>query len=622
MAAFECDTLGDYIARNQVDGVYWKADRLLGSNPNPILKNDLTVEVGQMLARIPGHVAREAYAKKIGEKYGISWPTFRKVIEDCLAIHRKKDQIKTVVRKNEVTKLNGSARTWPFFVEQVKVNKATNEETFTGISIDKLKFVQMLASFGFTRYEINSSAGTDAYSFVKLEENVIRSVSRDQIIDYIEEFVQKQYDFDGAKCQYVNAEILINKLYDNMNKVFSKDLFARVRTDKPIIVNRDTKEFTFFYFKNGFVRCGRDGYQLLQYDQMEGSVWNHQLNDRNFTWLDKDRPLSDIRDAGVFADFCWRIAGEDAKRFRQLCGIIGYITHDFYEDKLKAILFTDSSLSEHSEGRTGKTLLAKMIGRVRSYCEINGKSFRADDPAKYTDADIGTQVMHLNDIKHRGRNRFDFEDVFNDITEGYMVKKLYMQPFRQFSKWILSSNRTLNIQGASQRDRIVEFEVSSFFGEHRSPQDFYKQWFGRDWDDNEWSLFDNFICFCATVYHEDGLMNPDTINLQERKLMNHTSIEFIEFMEDVQQTVEKEGRPFEGYAEKVTTFTVVKDFTEFEFDKKQLYDRFLREYEDFKPWLTQRTFNDWLRQFASARFNIKDPMERRSNGCHYIRFKQ
>ncbi len=629
----DCTSLEDYISRHQQDAIKWKAEKLLASIDNPIIKNDRVEEIARTLALIPKVVARETYAKQIGKDYDIGWTTLKKLIDDSIASARTIEQ-KKEVRKNKVSELNGDARKWPFFTESIATTK-NGEEIFKGVEIDLEKFTALLASFGFTRYETDSIATSsdDSFAFVKIDGNVIRNFSRQQIIDYVVDFIKKEYDFD--RFRFVDSNILLNKFYKGMKTLFSKDLFARVKTEHPILINRDTADKTFIYYKNGFVTVTKDSIDFQSYEEMNGSVWEKQMLDRDFKLMDLDNHKDgDPYPHGVFADFCYRIAdinfvsqddiSEEERekinrRFESLCSILGYLMHDFYDYKLKAVLLTDSTLSEASEGRTGKTLLAKMLSYVRSYTEINGKDFDSGNKNKYEDVTLGTQVVHLNDVKTRGKNRFDFEDVFNDVTEGMIVNAKYMTPFRQFSKMIISTNKTLNITGASQRDRIIEFEMSAFFGESNSPHEYYGQWFGRDWDSNEWAKFDNFMAVCARVFHAKGLIAPATINLEARKLLNHTCQEFLDFMSDVREHIEKSQRPFDGYICH-GGYQGTKEFAEFQFDKRQLHEHFVKCNPDFKH-LSAHGFTKWLRLYSELNMKVKRPKDFRSGGIGYFQFK-
>ncbi len=614
----ESKTLEEYIQHHQIDGVLWKANKLLNGLTNPILRDDNVKLIAQTLSLIPDtrRVMRDDYAKKICKAHDLVFKSLEKMIADFMVINTKKENIKKTVRKNKLQKIDGDPKKFPFLVEFVKEDKNTGARDLTKIKIDKYKFVQLLSTFGFTRYETGMDGQGDGYSFVRLKDNVITSVLRDQIIDYIETFVKHEYDFDGAGYEFVDAEILINTFYDQIRTIFSKDIFARVKTDEPIIINTDKKDRTFFYYKNGFVEVTKEGYTLKPYEEMDGSVWDHQMVERNFT----STPVNELADMGFFADFCFLLSNQDEDRFKALCCIIGYLTHSYYEYKLKAILFTDSTLSEDSEGRTGKTLLVKLIGLMRSYCEINGKDFDSTSITKYQDANIGTQLMHLNDVKHKGKFKFDFEDVFNDITEGYIVKKLYMSTFRQMSKFAISTNKTLNIVGGSQRDRILEFEMSSFFSESYSPEMHYKHWFIRDWDETEFNRYDNFMCYCSRMFHTHGLIAPKSINLGERKLLNHAGAEFMEFIDEIRTNLKTTGTPWPGYNGGAMPFITTVEIQDFAIDKKQFYEKIIHDYSDLKKWLSQNKFTSWLKMYSEQRFGVKKPKEWKSNGISLIQF--
>lgn len=630
----------EQLARYQKGAILYKADILL-TDAKPLQRNDLFNDIARSLALMTP-VSRSDYGRKIAKAHRLDFSTMKQLIDSQLEILEKKKKKEKTVKKNRIMKLDGNATTWPFFEEEFD-----GRGNYKGIRINKVKFVSLLSSFGFTRYDVSEN---NEYNFVQLQENIINAVNTNQIIDHVVNFIENEYDYENADCgEHVNSEVLLNKLYDGMRSYFSKDLFARMTLDEPIIINEDDKEHTYLYYKNGFVTVSKAGWKLLPYEKMNGSVWSDQMLDREFKPLNEQfniyTPLGELlnenglRDTlGVFADFVYRISGsyrfqnegkpEDQKkyllRFFSLCSIIGYLIHDYYEYKLKAVLFTDSTLSDEADGRTGKTLLGKLIGEVRSYCEINGKNFDDSDKNKYSSATMGTQVLHINDVKTRGRNKFDFEQVFNDVTEGYIVDVKYMQPFKNFSKMIISTNKTLNISGGSQRDRIIQFEVSDFFNEKHSPLEFYGHWLIKEWDADEWTRFDNFMCYCSQIFHDKGVIEPSTINLELRVLLDHTCQEFVDFMNDIRACLREKKMPFDGYYDHVPMEGLQDiDFENFEFDKKKLYKRFITDYEDYQTnWFTQARFTTWLKMYSKYVLGVEKPINRRSNGKDLIIFKK
>lgn len=603
-----------------VDGIEYKANYLL-EGATSIQRDTIFNDLARNLASIEKPVIQSDIGKAITKAHGFDWSSFKQMVSAQIEINKKKDILNNVVRKNKVVNLNSESHVYPFFEE-----KLTPKGDFKSIEINRFKLIQLLKSFGYYRYEVVEDS---SYTFVQIKDNLIKTVQRDNIIDHIERFIQKDYDFDEAGCEYTNAEALINKFYAALGSYFSKDLFARLKTDEPIIINKDTKDEIFFYYKNGFVKITAKGRELLSYDKMNGSIWDQQTLPRTYTPLpqiDPNKEIKELKTLGMMGDFVSKISGSDPQRFESLCSIIGYLVHDYYDYKLKTPLFTDSTISDKSDGRTGKTLLLRLIGKVRSYIEINGKDFDANDKKKYQDVKIDTQLIHLNDIKHVGRNKFNFEDIFNDITEGYIVDGKWMMPYRKLTKYTISSNRTVNIQGSSQIDRVIEYEVSNFFNINHTPEQEYGMWLMRDWDTEEWNRYDNFMCYCAQIFLMKGIIKPDSINLELRKLTDHTANEFLQFMTEIKRGIEKDGQPFSGYWKdtgKPIGYEEIMVFTEFIFDKNKLYTRFIQEFSDFdNKYFTQRKFTSWLEMYAekTSDLQLKYVKQWRANGYGYIQF--
>jgi hypothetical protein len=157
-----------------------------------------------------------------------------------------------------------------------------------------------------------------------------------------------------------------------------------------------------------------------------------------------------------------------------------------------------------------------------------------------------------------------------------------------------------------------------------SPAEYYGHWFMRDWDEAEYNRFDNFMCYCAQLFHLHSLIDPPTINLGERKLRQHTSEEFVELMDEIEVSLINIGVPWPGYsANKPKDYEwFLKDvkIQDFPFDKKALYERFINEHKADFPKMTPRWFHSWLMKFSEQRIGTKEPMEWKSNGAQFIQF--
>ncbi|MES2287886.1 MAG: hypothetical protein V4547_19515 [Bacteroidota bacterium] len=601
-------TIEEYILINRVDGVKWKADLLLSNVTNPIVRNAKFEELAHLIALIDKPVVRDDYAKYIGKKYDLAASTLKTMINFASDVRKRQKDIKKSVRKNQVLSLQGNASLYPFFDEVINKNGELDK-----IIVNKVKFVELLGSFGFSRFEVGDN---DDYTFVLVQGNIIKNVTSDDIIDHLEKFIVKEYNFENnPHIEHVTAEKLLNKFYDGINVYFNKKLFARVRLQNEIIINRDKLDTTYLYYTNGFLEITKEGSTLRPYDEMEGSIWNHQMLNREYKAIAPEE-----LENGDFYKFCWLVSGEKKERFHSLCSLLGYLMHDFYDYELKAVLFTDATISDNAMGRTGKGMLFDMLALVRSLCDIDGKEYDTNDKHKFEDLKLGTQVVHFNDIKHKGRNAFDFENLFNVIIKGLKVNIKYVEPFLQKSKIGISTNKTLNIMGDSQEARIVEFEMAPFFSKAYTPLMHFKKWFGRDWDTLEWNRFDSFMGLCASLFHAKGIITPPTINLEVRRLRDYVGVEFIEFIEDIAANLKSIGLPWSGYVTTGMPDFAKFDLHEFAFDKSQMYTRFLIEYPDFKQWLKQKKFTSFLIHYSKVKMNVPEPKQWKSNGAQFIQF--
>lgn len=76
-------------------------------------------------------------------------------------------------------------------------------------------------------------------------------------------------------------------------------------------------------------------------------------------------------------------------------------------------------------------------------------------------------------------------------------------------------------------------------------------------------------------YLESGLVKHEFHNLELLKFIKNTSFEFNEWIEEV------ESIPYNS-----------------KLNKAELFEKFINEYQDYRKWLSQKRFTQWLNQFA------------------------
>lgn len=135
-------------------------------------------------------------------------------------------------------------------------------------------------------------------------------------------------------------------------------------------------------------------------------------------------------------------------------------------------------------------------------------------------------------------------------------------------KIVLTTNYTVIGEGSSFDRRKIELEFSEYYNKNNTPDMEFGHRLFEDWSFSEWSLFDNFMLHCIKVYLKSGVIPPTHINLKQRKLLQLTKKEFVEFADALPRNKE--------------------------FNKLNAYNDFIKDYPDFEN-VKQRTFTSWLK---------------------------
>lgn len=418
---------------------------------------------------------------------------------------------KNELKQGKASKNNQDGKFW--------VKKDDNK-----IQISRTKILEILKNLGIARYDLE-----EGFTFIRNKDNIIEYLNKTKIIDifFNEYFEQINFSREEVSKSQVNEALL-----SGIDKYFSESILARLTTEKPEFI-QDTKDKAFLFFQNICIEITKEGTQEFSvigkpYKELNKCIWKNHILPKSFEYKKIDFTIFEDIKCNVFADFVWFVAKQDMERFLQIASIIGYALHTYPHVKRKAICFVDSSLETDNNGRSGKTLLAKALGKVRAYKELPGKDFKADNKHKYQTCELDTQIVNINDLKAN----FYFESLYNDITEGISVEKKNQTPFTIQPKIILTSNQPIKTKGGSDRDRIIEYEFSDYFSVKWSPEQEFKKRFFSDWDDNEWNNFYNFFVWCIGVYFTNGLTEPTNANLEIRKLIKESSPDFWEWCED------------------------------------------------------------------------------------------
>ena len=507
-------------------------------------------------------------------------PLTERIINNPISSEVKKE-IDTKVDLKEINKLTEKEKLIAGLYKRIN----DSEGKLKDVVIQYNGMIEIMYYLGYRRFDIENE-----YIVVKIESNVISQETPHIVQENVFRFIDS---LPNVLPKEVDKGILIEKLRKSRDKLFNKGFFTMLIPDKEYIFNTDTSNEVFIYYRNGFVKVTANGVEFLEYKNLTGYIWKNQILNRDFKQIDENK--GDY----IFLKYLKNIANNDILRLLSLQTLIGYLLHNFFDTKLKAVVFTDSSITDEPNGRTGKTLLGKALEKIKPTTIINGKTFIPDSQFRYQEVSYETQIIFLNDLKPH----FPVETLFNDITEKVKIERKNQSPVSQYAKFLIATNRTLKIVNASAKDRFVEFEFSEHYSEKFSPLlEFKKMFFGHEFTKNDWYEFDNVICDCIREYLVSGIIEAPVINLHKRKAIDETNSDFVSWFDSLLEN---------GFIVHMM-----------ELDKAELHNKFLNDYPDYRvnKYLSQqKTFSKFVLTYCRYSEIVKCT-ERKSNDKRYFTF--
>lgn len=425
-------------------------------------------------------------------------------------------------------------------------------------------------------------------TFIRIENNVCRIISRDTIITYGRSYVQ-------YRVQDIQR---LKKVFDAYIKsiVAKPESLYSMFSVKEIEFLTDKKASIYFYFKNEIVVVAADGLKQIQYANSPGIIWEDQIICHEIIVnLDEVYCTS-----SEFARFLLNISeAEDqkthAERYRSIISITGYLIHEHRDlSKMKAVILMDSNLSATPEGGAGKGLFIQGITKVRNTVKEDGKNFEFKNKFMFQKVTPSTKIIFFDDVTRD----FDFERLFSTITDGinveYKHQRAFVIPAERSPRIVASTNYAILGHGGSFERRKIEFEFSDHYNRNHNPNIEFGHDFFTEWTEGEWNKFYNFLFYACNFYLKTGLIESPSINKELKLILHSTSSEFYEFAQE-------------------------EIILNQEYKKKDLYEAFKQQYPDFIN-LKQRTFTSWLTSYAEIRgFRM---MERKSGNNYYVIFVQ
>jgi hypothetical protein len=398
-------------------------------------------------------------------------------------------------------------------------------------SINRYKlqiFLTKQGGFKLYFYDQNSTI----YRLIRVKDGFVEEASTEQIKRFIKDYVDRLPDtFDGE----VSPQDLLELMYKGASMLFS-DAFFEFFDRADIDFLKDTKEVSYFPFKNGVVVITSDAISLKSYGELKKCIWKSQVIDHNIIIDQNNTEPGQIE----YYKFIEKICGDDSERIMYALSIIGYLLHK-YKDPARpfAVILAEETDNESKGGGTGKGIFVKALSYILNTVRVDGKNFKVDKNFAFQRVDLDTRILAIEDT----RKNVDFEGFYSIITEGVTVEKknkdeLFI-PYKDSPKVIFTTNYTIPNSGnhAKRRQKVLEF--APFFGSTFSPEDFFKHKLFDDWDLQEWNRFYNLMFDCVQGYLKYGVQSVEN----SQKLINkQIKVQFgEEFLDYIKDVVEKDG---------------------------------------------------------------------------------
>lgn len=426
-----------------------------------------------------------------------------------------------------------------------EVNNKGEEKT----KVNPLKYKYFLERNGFKKIFHN---GSQKPTLVQINSNKVSETSVEKIKDFVLDYLMK------------NKELKVWSYCANYATLFS-ELFLLMLETVELMMLSDTKNKSFIAYENGILEVTKDECRLIDYIDVDGYIWESQIIQRPYVKTETND--------NEYKKFISNISNKEPLPIE--C-VIGYLLST-YKNKMnnKAIILNDEVISDNPEGGTGKGLFIQGLRQIRKVSILDGKTFDDKKSFPYQTVSTETQVLVFDDVK----KNWDFETKFSLVTEGITLERKNKDAIKltveESPKMVISTNYAIKGEGNSHDRRRHEIEIAQYYGKELTPYDEFGRQLFDDWNEKEFSQFDNYMVYCLQMFLRHGLKTQNAKNLEMRRFIAETSMEFYEWIS------ETENFPLNVRNE-----------------KSQLYNKFTTDYKDYLK-LTRKRFNIWVQKYAS-----------------------
>lgn len=313
-------------------------------------------------------------------------------------------------------------------------------------------------------------------SILKIEGFLIKKLTDNDFYNEIKDYMG-----------YEDTELL--DCYENFLQNSGKFTISRLKPLEEDIVLKSNKNTSYKFYLNGYLEITKDSYRLLGYEGLEFKVYEDSIQQRNFIEGSTE---------GIYKDFLDKAIGYD--EYLRKC--IGYYAHEYRDEEGYLILTTEECENPKFGGGSGKNVFWGLFKLTTTFKSTAASMIKTDN--NLLQSWNGERVFCLSDIP----KKFDFIFFKDIITGSAVVKKLYKDEYTvdisDMCKIGGSSNYSFDATDPGLNRRIRAIEFTEYFTKVGGVKKEYGKMFPMDWDENDYSCFDNVIIECIQEYLNSG----------------------------------------------------------------------------------------------------------------------
>lgn len=296
--------------------------------------------------------------------------------------------------------------------------------------------------------------------------------------------------FDTIKCYIWEEEADVYKDICNAFESFLQSsgrfTVSRLRdVDKSLIMN-DDRDYSYKFYKNGFIKISASGVDFYTYKDITGLVWEHKVQSREWK-------ASTVHNT-VFEQFLHNAVGLDDYTRR----LIGYLSHDYKQESSGYIIVMTEKVPDPKDGGgSGKNVFGNMFKYTNTIKTVPGSQVKFDEnflqPWNYQ------RIYFLADIP----KKIDWLFLKEMATGTGIHKRLYKDqvdvPSEDMPKILLNTNYSYEETDGGLARRIRHLEFNPFYTLRGGVDEVHGKMFPQDFTEDDWTGYDHIISDCLTL---------------------------------------------------------------------------------------------------------------------------